>query len=101
MAGNASHHRAGSPDRNPDMGAVNRRSDRFGSHNAQQENTQSDTDGDRPLTIGEVAQEYGITLRTLRFYEAKRLLPPSRHAPTRPSRPLHRHPHTPILPRRP
>jgi DNA-binding transcriptional MerR regulator len=35
------------------------------------------------LTIGEVAQEYGITLRTLRFYEAKRLLNPYRHGATR------------------
>jgi DNA-binding transcriptional MerR regulator len=35
------------------------------------------------LTIGEVAQEYGITLRTLRFYEAKRLLAPYRHGAMR------------------
>jgi len=83
MGGNTSHHRAGSPDRNPDIGAVNRRRARFGSHNAQQESPLSDTNGDRPLTIGEVAQEYGITLRTLRFYEAKRLLTPYRHGATR------------------
>jgi DNA-binding transcriptional MerR regulator len=42
---------------------------------------------DRPLTIGEVAQQYGITLRTLRFYEAKRLLTPHRHGATRLYRP--------------
>jgi DNA-binding transcriptional MerR regulator len=83
MAGNASHHRAGSPDGSPDIGAVNRRRDRFGSRDAQQESSLSDTNSDRPLTIGEVAQEYGITLRTLRFYEAKRLLTPHRHGATR------------------
>ena len=83
MAGNASHHRAGLPDRGPDVGAVNGSSDRFSSHDAQEESSPSDTNGDRALTIGEVAQEYGITLRTLRFYEAKRLLNPYRHGATR------------------
>jgi DNA-binding transcriptional MerR regulator len=38
---------------------------------------------DTPLTIGEVAREFGITLRTLRFYEAKRLITPQRHGATR------------------
>ena len=33
---------------------------------------------DRPMTIGEVAREFGITLRALRFYEAKRLIAPLR-----------------------
>jgi DNA-binding transcriptional MerR regulator len=83
MAGNASHHRAGSPDTSPDIGAVNGHNDRFGPHDAQRESLPSDTNGDRPLTIGEVAQEYGVTLRTLRFYEAKRLLTPYRHGATR------------------
>jgi DNA-binding transcriptional MerR regulator len=83
MAGNASHHRAGSPGRRPDIGAVNGRSHGFGPHDAQQKSSLSDTNGDRPLTIGEVAEEYGITLRTLRFYEAKRLLTPYRHGATR------------------
>ena len=83
MAGNASHDRAGLPDRGPDVGAVNGSSDRFSSHDAREERSLSDTNSDRPLTIGEVAQEYGITLRTLRFYEAKRLLTPHRHGATR------------------
>jgi DNA-binding transcriptional MerR regulator len=83
MAGNVSHHRAGSPDRSPDAGAVNRRGGWFRPHQAQQESSPSDSNGDRPLTIGEVAQEYGITLRTLRFYEAKCLLTPYRHGATR------------------
>ena len=83
MAGNASHDRAGLPDRGPDVGAVNGSSARFSSHDAQEESSPSDTNGDRALTIGEVAQEYGITLRTLRFYEAKRLLNPYRHGATR------------------
>jgi len=33
---------------------------------------------DEPMTIGEVAREFGITLRALRFYEAKRLIAPQR-----------------------
>ena len=35
------------------------------------------------LTIGEVAREFGITLRALRFYEAKRLITPQREGATR------------------
>ncbi len=38
---------------------------------------------DRPMTIGEVAQEFGVTLRALRFYEAKRLINPQRHGAMR------------------
>ena len=38
---------------------------------------------DTPMTIGEVAHEFGITLRALRFYEAKRLVSPQRHGTTR------------------
>jgi len=52
-------------------------------HRAEQESSAGDATGDRPLTIGEVAQEYGLTLRTLRFYEAKRLITPYRHGNTR------------------
>jgi DNA-binding transcriptional MerR regulator len=36
-----------------------------------------------PLTIGEVAREFGITLRALRFYESKRLITPQRHGAAR------------------
>jgi len=83
MAGNAPHHRPGSLDGGLDEGAVNGSNDRFDPHDAHQESSLSDTTGDRPLTIGEVAQQYGITLRTLRFYEAKRLITPYRHGATR------------------
>jgi DNA-binding transcriptional MerR regulator len=38
---------------------------------------------DTPMTIGEVAREFGVTPRALRFYEAKRLLTPRRRGPTR------------------
>jgi len=43
----------------------------------------AETANDRPVTIGEVAQEFGITLRALRFYEAKRLLVPQRRGAIR------------------
>jgi len=35
------------------------------------------------MTIAEVAQEFGLTLRALRFYEAKRLINPLRRGSTR------------------
>ena len=38
---------------------------------------------DSPMTIGEVAREFGVTLRALRFYEAKRLITPERSGTTR------------------
>lgn len=38
---------------------------------------------DLPMTIGEVAREFGLTLRALRFYEAKRLLAPARRGAVR------------------
>jgi DNA-binding transcriptional MerR regulator len=52
-------------------------------HDTQPQSPLGDFAADRPLTIGEVAQHYGVTLRTLRFYEAKRLLTPHRHGATR------------------
>jgi DNA-binding transcriptional MerR regulator len=52
-------------------------------HDTQRQSPLGDFAADRPLTIGEVAQHYGVTLRTLRFYEAKRLLTPHRHGATR------------------
>src|ERR1700691_1176908 len=36
-----------------------------------------------PMTIAEVAREFGITLRTLRFYESKRFIAPRRNGPIR------------------
>jgi len=38
---------------------------------------------DTPLTIGEVAREFGMTLRALRFYESKQLITPERHGAVR------------------
>jgi DNA-binding transcriptional MerR regulator len=40
-------------------------------------------DTDVPMTIGEVAREFGMTLRALRFYEAKQLVSPQRHGAIR------------------
>ncbi len=36
-----------------------------------------------PITISEVAQRYGVTLRALRFYEDRGLMSPRRVGPTR------------------
>jgi hypothetical protein len=38
---------------------------------------------DPPMTIGEVAREFGVTLRALRFYEASRLVSPQRFGAAR------------------
>jgi DNA-binding transcriptional MerR regulator len=38
---------------------------------------------DVPMTIREVARQFGITLRALRFYEAKRLIAPQRQGALR------------------
>jgi DNA-binding transcriptional MerR regulator len=38
---------------------------------------------DTPMTIGEVAREFGLTLRALRFYETKRLITPQRSGASR------------------
>jgi len=35
------------------------------------------------MTIGDVAREFGVTLRALRFYESKRLISPQRNGATR------------------
>ncbi len=43
----------------------------------------ADTPIDTPMTIGEVAREFGLTLRALRFYEAKRLIVPERSGASR------------------
>ena len=42
--------------------------------------TEADPDGraDRTWTVGELAEELGVTTRTLRFYEAEGLLAPER-----------------------
>lgn len=41
------------------------------------------TSDDAPSTIGEVAREFGMTLRALRFYETKRLISPLRRGAIR------------------
>ena len=41
------------------------------------------TTGDDYIRIGEMAKKYGITLRTLRFYEDKGLISPKRDGSTR------------------
>jgi hypothetical protein len=38
---------------------------------------------DTPMTIREVAHQFGMTPRALRFYEAKRLIAPQRRGATR------------------
>jgi DNA-binding transcriptional MerR regulator len=63
----------------PSNGAAARRQSR----NAHPECSVVDSPGAPPLTIAEVAQQYGITPRALRFYEAKRLLTPYRRGSTR------------------
>ena len=44
---------------------------------------EAETLNDTPMTIGEVARAFGMTLRALRFYEAKRLLTPQRYGTAR------------------
>lgn len=46
-------------------------------------NTLPDADSDEFVRIGEMAKKYGVTLRTLRFYEDKGLLNPKRDGSTR------------------
>jgi DNA-binding transcriptional MerR regulator len=41
------------------------------------------TDGPKTFTIGDLAREFSVTLRTLRFYEDRGLLSPSRDGTTR------------------
>ena len=46
-------------------------------------NDVSDADQDGFMRIGEMARAYGVTLRTLRFYEDKGLITPQRDGTTR------------------
>ncbi|TIY08382.1 MAG: MerR family DNA-binding transcriptional regulator [Mesorhizobium sp.] len=46
-------------------------------------NNMSDKAGEDLVRIGEMAKKYGVTLRTLRFYEDKGLLNPQRDGSTR------------------
>lgn len=45
--------------------------------------TSPDADSDRFFTIGDLAREFGVTLRTLRFYEDRGLLSPRRDGTAR------------------
>jgi len=65
VAGNAARN---GHDRRPELGEAD---------------TPNDISNDSPMTIGEVARELGMTLRALRFYEAKRLISPQRHGAIR------------------
>lgn len=52
---------------------------------AVEETTKQSTTGDAdyPYRIGDLAKEFDVTLRTLRFYEDKKLLNPKRRGTTR------------------
>jgi len=50
-------------------------------HEARSPATDVDTDGD--LTISDLARDFGVTLRTLRFYESRGLISPTRSGTTR------------------
>jgi len=63
------------------FGTVNRAVGRNAAHSRHDQNTV--TGQERPLTIGEVASEFGITPRALRFYESKRLIAPQRNGAIR------------------
>lgn len=52
-------------------------------HGGERATAEGDSLEDAPMTIGEIAREFGITLRALRFYESKRLIAPQRHGAVR------------------
>ncbi|GGD94673.1 transcriptional regulator [Aureimonas endophytica] len=47
------------------------------------ERSDNDDDGRQVFKIGDLAREFGVTLRTLRFYEDRGLLSPERRGTTR------------------
>ena len=57
--------------------------DPAGSNWSEDRPVETDALGSRAMTIGQVAREFGLTFRTLRFYESKRLLAPERHGSKR------------------
>jgi DNA-binding transcriptional MerR regulator len=83
MAANAAHHPNTASAGIAVIGAANGSAERFSSRDANPECTPGDANGTQPLTIAEVAQQYGVTPRALRFYEAKRLIAPYRRGATR------------------
>jgi len=52
-------------------------------HDRRSDAIEADALDDAPMSIGEVAREFGMTLRALRFYEAKRLIAPQRRGTVR------------------
>jgi len=84
MAGNTAHHTNTTASAGVAViGTRNGSAERFRSRDAHPECSPGDVTGTPPLTIAQVAQQYGITARTLRFYEAKRLIAPYRRGATR------------------
>jgi DNA-binding transcriptional MerR regulator len=83
MAGNAGHHTNNTSAGIAVMGPANGTAEGFRSRDAHPECSPGDANGIPPLTIAEVAQQYGVTPRALRFYEAKRLIVPYRRGATR------------------
>jgi DNA-binding transcriptional MerR regulator len=83
MAANAAHHPNTASAGIAVIGPAKGSAERFGSRDAHPESSSGDANGTPPLTIAEVAQQYGVTPRALRFYEAKRLIAPYRRGATR------------------
>jgi DNA-binding transcriptional MerR regulator len=83
MAGNAAHHTNIASAGIAVIGAANGSAERFRSRDAHPECSPGDANGTPPLTIAEVAEQYGVTPRALRFYEAKRLIAPHRRGARR------------------
>jgi DNA-binding transcriptional MerR regulator len=82
MAANAAHQTNTASAGIAVIGAANGPAERFRSRDSHPECSPGDANG-APLTIAEVAQQYGVTPRALRFYEAKRLIAPNRRGATR------------------
>ena len=53
------------------------------SPNSSENNTGSPAPGQSIFKIGDLAREFGVTLRTLRFYEDRGLIQPGRSGTTR------------------
>jgi DNA-binding transcriptional MerR regulator len=83
MADNASHPTSSAQTGPLAVGTIDGSVEPNKSRNAHPECSPGDSTGVPPLTISEVAQQYGVTPRTLRFYEAKRLLAPFRRGTVR------------------
>lgn len=83
MAGDATHQTNTASAAIAVIGAPNGSAERFRSRAARPQRSLGDANSTPPLTIAEVAQQYGVTARALRFYEAKRLIAPYRRGATR------------------